>query len=308
MRADYARGQAHAASLGNATLSWFNAPQPAYDPRTPWAEAPEATFSLHYAFSEAGEVSVGRGNGGPERLTPAMSLVNDPSGPASLGSGEEWTSMKQSFGPVTMDMRSSSGDGRNGSSFGIGHYAAAKNGEEWGVRLGLATMEDANSALGGSLQSRFGGDDETKMSAMSLEASRELGVWTFSGSVEAAQAKISALNVSGLWTSAWSASAQTPFAGGALRFTAAQPRRAEGGELSFTAPVGLTKRNRVIYEDRVASLTPSGRELDIEAAWSAKLGEQTTFETAIALSSQPNHIESAKSESALWLSLRHQWK
>src|SRR5690606_20180954 len=45
LRADYARGQARALEIGPAALSWFNAPKPAYDPRTPWAEAPDPTFT-----------------------------------------------------------------------------------------------------------------------------------------------------------------------------------------------------------------------------------------------------------------------
>jgi hypothetical protein len=301
MRAAYARGQGHAFGVGPATLSWFSAPRATYDPRMPWADEPDATFTFSYALSATTQVSVGRG-GGPERLTPALSLMQDPSGPATLGSGDEWTSMKQTFGPVTMDLRSSSGGGRNANSVGLGHY-----GKDWGVRLGFARLEDANTALGGSLQSRFGGEDQTKMSAMSLEGSKDLGRWTLSGSLEAANANIDELAVTGLWTSSWSLSAQTEFAGGALRFSAAQPRRAEGGEISFTAPVFLTRRGRIVYEDRVAGLTPSGRELDLETAWSASLGPMTMVEAAVAYSIEPNHIASAKPESAAWLSLRHQW-
>jgi subtilisin family serine protease len=301
LRADYARGHAHAASFGPASLSWFNAPKATYDPRMPWAEAPDATFTLSYAFSEDTQVSVGRG-GGPERLTPGMMLTEDRSGSPVLGSGDKWTSMKQTFGPVTMDLRSSSGSGRDASSVGVGHY-----GKDWGVRLGFASLKDANTALGGSLQSRFGGDDQTKMSAMSLEGSKDLGRWTLSGSAEAANASIDELAVTGLWTSSWSLSAQTRLAGGALRFSAAQPRRAEGGEIAFTAPVFLTKRGRIVYEDRIASLTPSGRELDLETAWSANIGPTTTVEAALAYSIEPNHIAAAEPETAAWLSLRHQW-
>jgi subtilisin family serine protease len=302
LRADYARGHARQVGLGPASLSWFNAPKATYDPRTPWAEEPEATFTLTYAFSKESEISVGRG-GGPERLTPGMMLTEDRSGPATLGSGDEWTSMKQTFGPVTMDLRSSSGGGRNSSSVGLGHY-----GKGWGVRLGFASLDDANTALGGTLQSRFGGEDGTKMSAMSLEGSKHIGAWTLSGMVEAADVKMDELNVSGLWTSAWSLSAQTGFAGGALRFSAAQPRRAESGELAFSAPVFLTREGAIVYEDRMAGLTPSGREFDLETAWSTSLGPMTSFEAAIAYSIQPNHIAAAEPESAAWLSLRHFWK
>lgn len=305
IRADYARGQARAAQMGDAQLSWFNAPKPAYDPRTPWMEEPDPTFQFSYAFGDT-RVSVGRG-GGAERLTPGLSLVDDPSGPPMLGSGDSWTSVAHAFGPMTFDARTSEGSGRSANGFGIGTQGEAAPGETWAVRLGYATLRDANTALGGALQSRFGGEDQTRMSALSLEGRRDVGSWTFSGVVEAADVQIERLDVSGLWTSSWSVSAQHPFAGGALRFTAGQPRRSEGGELTFRAPVELTRSGQLIFADRTAGLTPSGRELDLEAAWSTRLAEMTTLELAAALATQPNHVANAENETAVWLSLRHAW-
>lgn len=300
LRSDYARGQARALNLGPASISWFNAPKPAYDPRAPWMEAPDPTFQVSYSFASS-KVAAGRG-GGPQRLTPSMTLVDDPSGPTTLGTGDSWASASHSFGPVELDFRSSSGGGRAASSVGIG-----KSGEDWAVRLGYAALKDASATLGGTLQSRFGGEDSTKLSAVSLEGQKVAGRWTFSGAVEGAQARIDDLGVTGLWTSSWSLSAERPFAGGALRFTAAQPRRAEGGELAFDAPVEVTRTGAILYERRIAGLTPSGRELDLETAWVTNLGDMTTLETAAALSIQPNHVASAKPEAAVWVSLRHAW-
>jgi len=305
IRADYARGRARAFEMGPARMAWFNAPKAAYDPRMPWAEEPEATFQFSYTLGDA-RVAVGRG-GGPERLTPGVMLINDPSGPPMLGAGDSWTSIAQAFGPVTIDARTSEGGGRAANSFGIGHV-----GEDWGVRLGYAALRDDTTALGGALQSRFGGEDETRMNAVSLEARRDVGLWRFSGAVEAADVRIdrrdvSGFDVSGLWTSSWTLSAEHPFAGGALRFSAAQPRRSEGGELAFSAPVEITRGGRLVYETRHATLTPSGRELDIEAAWSTFLGPMTSFEAAAALAMQPNHVRDADAEAAVWLSLRHAW-
>ncbi len=300
LRADYARGHARAVAMGDALVSWFNAPRPTYDPRTPWMEDPDPTFQLSYSFANS-EVSLGRG-GGPQRLTPGMMLIDDPSGPATLGSGDSWTSFAQAFGPMTLDVRTSSGFTRSASSIGVG-----AGGQGWAMRLGYSSLKDTEATLGGAFQSRFGGDDATRMSAISLEARRDVGAWIVSGSLEAADAQVDTLNVSGLWTSAWSLSAQHPFAGGVMRFSAGQPRRAEGGTLAFNAPVEVAKSGAIIYESRTAGLTPSGREFDLEAAWVTNLGDLTTFEAAAALSSQPNHIADAESEAAFWLSLRHAW-
>jgi hypothetical protein len=301
VRADFARGQARAVQVGAASLTWFNAPTPSYDPRMPWAEAPDAHFTFTYNFA-GGSISTGRG-GGPERLTPGLMLVDDPSGPLALSSGESWTSVTHAFGPVNLDMRSSSGSGRMASSMGIG-----TGGADWAMRLGYAAAKDASSALGGAMQSRFGRqEDGAKLSAVSLEGRKDVGRWSLSGSVEAASARIDQLDVSGLWTSAWSVTAQHPLALGSLRLTAGQPRRAEGGELAFSAPIAITRTGSLVYEQRTVGLTPSGRELDLETAWSTRLGDLTTFEAAAALSLQPNHVADAEPEAAFWLSLRHAW-
>ena len=75
----------------------------------------------------------------------------------------------------------------------------------------------------------------------------------------------------------------------------------------FNAPIELTRSGRIIYESRIAGLTPSGRELDFEAAWMAPIGELTTLASAIPLATEPNHVAGAESEAAFWLSLRHVW-
>jgi hypothetical protein len=300
LRADYARGQARAVGLGPAQLSWFNAPAPIYDPRYPWMEAPEATFQLSYRMGNS-TLAVGRG-GGPQRLTPNLMLVDDLSGPSMLGSGDAWTSVSHAFGPIFLDARTSEGSGRSSSSIGVG-----SGGPDWAVRLGYSALRDDNTAIGGTMQSRFGGEDETRMSAIGLEGRKDLGAWTLSGAMEAAEPRLQGLKVSGLWTSSWTMSAQHPFAGGALRITAAQPRRAEGGTLAFSAPIELTRSGRIIYESRIAGLTPSGRELDFEAAWMVPLADLTTLEAAIALATEPNHVEDAEDASAFWLSVRHAW-
>jgi subtilisin family serine protease len=301
LRARYARGQARAVEVGPASLSWFNAPPEPYDPRKPWAEAPDPTFEMHYRFSDGGELATGRG-GGPQRLTPGLMLVQDASGPTTLDSGQAWASVAQTFGPITLDMRSASGEGRSASSVGFGH-----TGDGWAMRFGLSSMRDERTTLGGALQSRFGEQDGERMSAASFESRVEAGAWRLSGAVEAASVRIDSAAVSGLWTSAWSLSAEHDFAGGALRLSAAQPRRAEGGALTFNGPVEVLKSGALRFETRTPGLTPSGREFDIETAWTTRLGPQTTLEAAGVVSMQPNHVADADPAAALWLGVRHVW-
>ena len=59
------------------------------------------------------------------------------------------------------------------------------------------------------------------------------------------------------------------------------------------APIELTRSGRIVYESRVAGLTPSGREVDLEVAWIASLGHLKTQEAAITLVPEPNHVTDA---------------
>jgi subtilisin family serine protease len=300
-RAEFARAQGHAVDLGGvASFSWFAPVAPTYDPRTPWAEAPEPMFTATMRLNDT-TIATGRG-GGPERMTPVMTLIDDPSGPASLETGGRWSQVQQAFGPVTLDFRASDSFSRSAS--GAGFTFASPLGSS---RIGWSSMDDRATTLGGALQSRFGGADGVRFSAVSLENVRDIAGWRLSAAMEAASARLDGVDVSNLWTSSWSFSAAHPLAGGAVRFTLAQPRRAEGGEISFLGPVAVLKSGALVYEQRTASLTPSGREVDFETAWSRQLGPRTSFEAAAALSTSPNHVAGAETEAAVWLSLRHAW-
>jgi hypothetical protein len=229
--------------------------------------------------------------------------MDDPSGPATLDSGASWASISHTFGPLTFDLRSASGAGRSSSGVGV-----SRSGPGWATRIGFTSMVDATSTLGGALQSRFGdGLDGARLSAVSFENTRLIGAWQLSSSFETAAVSVDRIDVGGLWTSAWSLSAQHRFAGGDLGFTVAQPRRAEGGSISFSGPVEITRTGSLIYEQRIAGLTPSGRETDFETAWRRALDGSTTVEAAAALSLEPNHVASADAATALWVSLRRLW-
>lgn len=300
VRASYQQAQAYTANLApNTSFSWFSPPKPIYDPRDPFAEAPEPSFEVHSSFSGT-SIDAGRGGSGPQSVVPGMMLLSDPSGPATLESGLTWSSISHAFGPVTADFRASSGGGRSSSGFGF-----SRGGPDWMMRLGFSSLDDNLTALGGALQTRFGEtQNDTHLSAISLESAHAFGSWTLYSSLEAASVKFDQVAVGGLWTSSWSLSAEHGLLGGDAILTAAQPRRAEGGSISFNAPVAITKTGDLVFEDRIASLTPSGRETDFEASWRKSLDAFTTIEAAAALSLEPNHVANAPPASAFWLSLR----
>ncbi|MEZ5937897.1 MAG: S8 family peptidase [Hyphomonadaceae bacterium] len=291
----------HAVGFGGAAFSWSLAPTRPYDPRTPWEQEPEAIYQINMSFGST-DIAAGKG-GAPEGMTPIMTLINDPSGPNQLATGTNWSYVSHTVGATTLDFRASRDSSRSGASFGIG----VGNFESGKIRLGFGSMKDERTTLGGQLQSRFGGVDQSQVTATTIEGQRAIGNWTLSGSIEAGRAGLSGANVDGLWTSAWTVSAERAFVGGALRLTAAQPRRAEGGKLVFDAPIEVGRDGTLRFEQRTVELTPSGRQLSLEAGWRARIDAHTTFEAAAAVATSPHHVANAKPESALWLGLRRYW-
>lgn len=233
---------------------------------------------------------------------PDLSLAQDPSGPSQLVTGSTWGSAAWTVGGARLDFATASGDGRSTSSLGV-----SRIGDDWRMRIGFTGLADTRTTLGGSLQRRFGATDGVRLSAATIEGARALGRWTLSGSFEAGSAQAPGVGVRGVATSAWRASAQTDFAGGGLRFSLAQPRRAETGEISFEAPIAVLKTGALVRELRTVALTPSGRQIDVEADWRRPLDAWTEIEATAALISQPNHVADAPNATAVWIALRHIW-
>ena len=262
----------------------------------------EPTFAATYVLSGT-QVSAGRGGGGPASSCPHNEL-----GLRSVKSDGAWRASQlghdrtQGRLPLVWDARFASGDTRSmtgvGLTFGPGTAP---------VRLGYISLRDDRTALGGPLQSRFGLDDGTRLSAVSLETSRFVGAWRLTAAAEAGRAAFRNAAASEVQTSAWSLSAMRDFEAGALRLTAAQPRRAEAGDIRLDVPVAVLRDGSILSQSRFASLSPSGRELDLEAAWSTRFDKETTLEIAAAVSHQPNHVRSADDAAAVWMSVRRAW-
>ncbi len=299
-RARYALAASHAVRLGQARLSWLQPLPLAADPRQPWRLDEEPIFEVGL---EMGDFSFQAGRGGGGRNIGAdLRLVSDASGPAVLETGSTWSEARVTLGPVMLDLRQAASSGRDAAGLGIGH---ADEAGEW--RLGVSRSDDRTSALGGALQSRFGSTDSSTMSAVSFLWSRDLGRWRIAGSTEAARARLNGADVEGLWTSAWTLSASREVGGGDLSFALMQPRRAEGGVIRFEGPVAVLKSGALSYEERTASLQPSGRELDLEVSWSSMLAGGMEMDLAVALSTQPAHVRQADAAAAFWVALRRDW-
>ena len=81
-----------------------------------------------------------------------------------------------------------------------------------------------------------------------------------------------------------------------LRLTASQPLRVEQGRAVLHVPIGRTRTARVLYEPVQASLAPSGRQLDISAAWLHARARSTQLAVELRYTNEPGHNASAAAD------------
>ncbi|MEZ6011324.1 MAG: S8 family peptidase [Hyphomonas sp.] len=300
-RADWAAGETHAVQAGNISFNWTQA-RLTDDHVAPYQEDPQSTFQMRYSFG-ANEVEVGRG-GSLTRLAPDISLLNEPGVGNAFSTGGAWARFSHRWGKdLVMDFFSAEQGGRSQSGFKFG-----KDKPRWSYRFGASFLNDADTALGGTVQQRFGADDQTKMTAYSLEGAWFAGrQWTLSSGLEFASVELPGVDVSDVWTSRWSLGASRPAGAGRLSLIVAQPWRAETGSIELNAPVGVDGNGALIHRVIEAGLTPSGRQVDFETRYGFRLTEDWTGEAAAVLSTSPNHIAGADEEGALWLRLSTDW-
>jgi len=298
-RADSMAGQAHAFRQGPVTFSWHQA---AFrdNPAIPYDEAPPAQFTAQYLFAGGG-VEFGRGFGA-KSLAPETSLINEAGARTGFSDGG-WARYSHDVGNMSFEIFSSDDEDLAVSGIGLSRIQ-----RDWGWRAQLSNIQDDRTALGGYVQSRFGGEDRSKLSAYALEGAwRPLNKLRLSAGMEAASVDLPGVDTSNVWTSRWSIGADTITAIGSLGLVIAQPRRAETGTLNFEGVTGLDETFNFITRTINAPLTPSGREINYEARWGFRLPGHINAGFTAALSTQPNHVEDADAASVYWFSLSKNW-
>ena len=113
--------------------------------------------------------------------------------------------------------------------------------------------------------------------------------------------------VSPLTTSAFGLEATRPFANGsALSFSLRQPLRVESGIATFALPTGRNRDGVVLGEAFSASLSPSGRQLDLTAKWQFPFlaGDVSIGATR---SQQPRHQYKAAPQWTVFTGYRSTW-
>ncbi|WP_273014002.1 S8 family peptidase [Hyphomonas sp.] len=300
-RADWAAGESYAVNAGNMSFSWAQA-RLKEDPTAPYQEDPQSTFKMRYSLGES-QVEFGRG-GSLTHLAPDISLLNEPGVGNAFSTGGAWAKFSHAISDnLVMDIFSAEQGARSQSGFMFG-----RDERTWSVRAGASFISDEDTALGGSLQARFGAEDQTEMTAYALEGAWLSGAgWIVSSGLEVASVELPGVDAEGIWTSRWSLGADRALGEGRLHFIVAQPRRAETGHLNLDAPIGVDLNSQLIRGLVKAELTPSGRQIDYETRYTFGLTDTWSGEAAAVISTSPNHIYGAEGQEALWMRLSTPW-
>lgn len=80
-------------------------------------------------------------------------------------------------------------------------------------------------------------------------------------------------------------------------FVISQPLRAKSGNVTITAPISRNIDGDLFFQTSSISLSPTGREIDLEAFYSFAINNASSLKTSIMHRTQPGHIENAESES-----------
>lgn len=177
------------------------------------------------------------------------------------------------------------------------------------LALEVGEAEEDNTALGGMLMSRFGDTDETRSTYTAVSWNGAVaGGWKGAARVEVLNAQVETPDyvdlVEAPVATSWSVGAHRPFAGGLFGVTFSQPARAETGAIELAVPTGIRDNGVSIYEDRIAGLTPSGREKNVEASVQVPFAPGAQGQFALRLTDDAGHVKSERTDASLWLGLR----
>ena len=106
------------------------------------------------------------------------------------------------------------------------------------------------------------------------------------------------------FSTAFSADAARPLAGGTLRLLLQQPLRIESGRLRLSLPVGRTPDGAVVRRRVAVDLEPSGRQIDAGVDWTREVASDTVLRIGARLIREPGHVAGANLEAAVFAGWR----
>ena len=106
------------------------------------------------------------------------------------------------------------------------------------------------------------------------------------------------------FSTAFSAEAAHPLAGGTLRLSLQQPLRVESGRLHLSLPTGRTPEGVVVRKGVPVDLEPSGRQLDFGLDWTGAVASGSVLRIGARLIRAPGHVAGRRPVAAVFAGLR----
>jgi hypothetical protein len=197
------------------------------------------------------------------------------------------------------------GDSRSWSDYGDREVVMAELRKSWdGGRVGVqfGQLTERGSALDSSGDSAFAFDTPVTtqfaglFAALDLKVLELFGSWQYGATADTQLSNGLIRSLSGVRSDAWTlgiAHNDVVSSGDRLSLSLSQPLRVSAGRAEINAPTGRTDTGTVLRESGSASLTPSGREIDVELAYRIALSEKEELSTGALLQTSPGHVAGA---------------
>lgn len=276
------------------------------------AETYQSEPDMSFAVRQGGlTVQAGRGFTSPAPAGSAggsvLSRTAFSGAVAGFAAQRDWASVRYEHNQLAVQLRMS---GAGDSAFQAAAATYDLGAQSIGFEVGSGA--ETGTAMGGRLAYRFGARDEaqSRFAALVWTGALPLG-WNGAGRIEQVTADLAlpgAMEMGdAMRASAWTIGADRALAGGRFGLTLAQPLRTESGSITALVPTGLDEDYRTTFEQRTAALTPSGREISMEASWRVALNPRTTASLAARVTREPGHLRQADDEGLIWAGFRTRW-
>ena len=106
------------------------------------------------------------------------------------------------------------------------------------------------------------------------------------------------------FSTAFSAEAVRPLAGGTLRLSLQQPLRIESGRLHLSLPMRRTSEGAVVRQRIPVGLEPSGRQIDFGVNWTKTIAPGGLWRVGAIVSHEPGHAAGRNPEAVFLVGLR----
>ena len=176
-----------------------------------------------------------------------------------------------------------------------------------GLRAGL--VRETDTLFGAGAQGAFG-TLSSGLSYVGASGGFEAGGWRagLAGEIGRATPQAAGGMLAGAgasaFSTAFSAEAARPLAGGTLRLLLVQPLRVESGRLGLSLPTGRTPEGAVVRERVAVDLEPSGRQIDVGMDWTGAVAPGAVLRIGARLIREPGHVAGRNPEAVAFAGMR----